>query len=66
MDIKDQRVRPFRMSERSRLEELDDAIEFEVWGEIIRIPKAHDRHTQESNDRSIAYARRRALDLEMM
>ena len=66
MAIKDRRIRPFRMSERSHLEELDDAIEFRVWDEIVGIPQAHDGHAQESNDRSMAHARRRALDLEMM
>ena len=37
---------------------------FDDWETIVKPPQAHPLHTQKANDRSLAYARRRALDLE--
>ena len=37
---------------------------FDEWEVIVKPPQAHSQHTQKANDRSLAYARRRALDLE--
>ena len=37
---------------------------FEDWASIVKPPQAHSLHTPKANSRSMAYARRRALDLE--
>ena len=37
---------------------------FDEWETIVLPPQAHPMHTGKANDRSLAYARRRALDLE--
>ena len=47
-------------------DEDDDVLagDFEDWDSIVKAPKNHPLHTERANDRSLAYARRRALDLE--
>ena len=42
----------------------DQAGPFDDWESIVKPPQSHPLHTGKANDRSMAYARRRALDLE--
>ena len=49
-----------------RGEQPNDYVDFEVRDENIKSPQARPRHAENSNDRSMAYAKRLALDLEMM